>query len=62
MNLKELLQLSSNRSYNKHGLSDQRLLKNIDGLRKMISYFREYPDIFVDFIKGKDSTFNFLFY
>jgi len=37
-------------------------LKDIDGLRDLIAYFREYPDIFVDFIKGKDSTFNFLFY
>lgn len=37
-------------------------MADIDGLRKLIAYFREYPDIFVDFIKGKDSTFNFLFY
>lgn len=62
MNLKELLQLSSDREYKKQGLSQQRLLADIDGLRDLIAYFREYPDIFVDFIKGKDSTFNFLFY
>ena len=62
MNLKELLQLSSDREYKKQGLSEQRLLKDIDGLRNLIAYFRQYPDIFVDFIKGKDSTFNFLFY
>ena len=62
MNLKELLQLSSSKQYKKQGLSEQRLLSNMDGLRKLISFFRQYPDIFVDFIKGKDSTFNFLFY
>ena len=62
MNLKELLQLSSGRDFRKQGLSEQRLLQDIDGLRDLIAYFREYPDIFVDFIKGKDSTFNFLFY
>ena len=62
MNLKELLKLSSDREYKKQGISEQRLLKDIDGLRKLIAYFRQYPDIFVDFIKGKDSTFNFLFY
>ena len=62
MNLKELLKLSSDREYKKQGISEQRLLKDITGLRKLIAYFRQYPDIFVDFIKGKDSTFNFLFY
>lgn len=62
MNLQELLQLSSDREYKKQGLSEQRLLADIDKLRDLIAYFRQYPDIFVDFIKGKDSTFNFLFY
>ena len=62
MNLKELLKLSSDREYKKQGISEQRLLKDIEGLRKLVAYFRQYPDIFVDFIKGKDSTFNFLFY
>ena len=62
MNLKELLQLSSDRQYKKQGISEQRLMADIDKLRDLIAFFREYPDIFVDFIKGKDSTFNFLFY
>lgn len=62
MNLEELLSLSSSKDYKKQGLSEQRLLEDMDGLRNLIAYFREYPDVFVDFIKGKDSTFNFLFY
>ena len=62
MNLKQLLQLSSEREYKKQGLSQERLTENLSKLRNIIAYFRQYPDIFVDFIKGKDSTFNFLFY
>ena len=62
MNLKQLLQLSSDREYKKQGLSEERLTADIDELRRIIAFFRQYPDIFVDFIKGKDSTFNFLFY
>lgn len=62
MKLKELLQLSSEREYRKQGISEERLLQDMDQLRDLIAYFRQYPDIFVDFIKGKDSTFEFLFY
>ena len=62
MSLKQLLQLSSDRQYKKQGISEQRLTQDMDKLRDLIAFFREYPDIFVDFIKGKDSTFNFLFY
>ena len=62
MTLQELLDISSNRDFRKQGISEQRLLEDIDGLRNLISYFRQYPDIFVDFIKGKDSTFNFYLY
>ena len=51
MNLQALMQLSKNKEYKKQGMSEQRLLKNIDQLRRIISFFREYPDIFIDFIK-----------
>ena len=62
MSLQDLLQLSSDREYKKQGLSEERINADMDGLRNIIAFFREYPDIFVDFIKGKDSTFHFLFY
>ena len=62
MKLKELLQITSEREYRKQGISEERLLQDIDQLRDLIAYFRQYPDVFVDFIKGKDSTFEFLFY
>ena len=62
MKLKELLQITSEREYRKQGISEERLLQDMDQLRDLIAYFRQYPDVFVDFIKGKDSTFEFLFY
>ena len=62
MNLQELLQLSSDRDFKKRGISEQRLMEDLDEIKKLISFFRQYPDIFVDFIKGEESTFEFLFY
>ena len=62
MNLEELLQLSSERDYKSQDITEERLLSNINELRRMIAFFRYYPDIFVDFVKGKESTFKFLFY
>jgi hypothetical protein len=31
-------------------------------LRSLFAFFREYPDILIDFMKGPDSTFNFYHY
>ncbi len=63
MNLQELLNLSSDKeNFKKQGISEERLMSNLEGLKNIISYFREYPDVFVDFIKGENSTFKFLFY
>lgn len=62
MNLQDLLNLSSEKGYKKRELSEERLKKNLPELRRLIAFFREYPDLFVDFIKGQNSTFEFLFY
>ena len=62
MTLKELLEISENRDFRKQGISEERLLEDLPKLKKLISYFRQYPDIFIDFIKGKDSTFKFYLY
>ena len=61
MALADLLALSEERNA-KQGLSEERIVQQMENLRKLISFFREYPDIFVDFIKGEDSTFHFYFY
>ena len=62
MSLQDLMQLSSEKGEKKRGISEQRLSENLEGLRKLIGFFREYPDIFVDFIKGTECNFKFLFY
>ena len=63
MSLKKLLDLSDNYNYNfkKEEVTEERLLDSIDEVRDLISFYREYPDIFVDDIKGPDCVFKFRF-
>lgn len=46
----------------KIGLSEERLKNQLSNLRNMVSFYREYPDLLIDFMKGPDSTFRFYFY
>jgi hypothetical protein len=63
MSLKNLLDISESRNnVLKQGLSEERLKEQLPHLRNLISFYREYPDYLVDFMKGPDSTFNFYFY
>ena len=62
MSLQSLLDLSSSRDTMKQGISEERLTENIEMLREQIAFFRAYPDLFVDFIKGPDCKFHFYFY
>lgn len=62
MSLQNLLDISSSHEkIVKEEVSSQRLMDNIDAIRDMIAFYREYPDLFVDDIKGPDSTFSFRF-
>ena len=61
MSLKQILDLSASRSIVKDEVSEERLRQDIDAIREKIAFYREYPDIFVDDIKGPDCTFNFRF-
>ena len=60
MALQDLLDLSQNRK--KIGLSEERIRAIIPHAREYISFWREYPDLFVDFMKGPDNNFNLFFY
>ena len=62
MSLQSLLELSSSQYSKKQGLSEERLKEQVPALRELISFYREYPDYLVDFMKGPDSTFKFYFY
>ena len=67
MNLQEILSLSHNAERNKIGISEERIKKIIPVARQYIAFWREYPDLFVDFLQtgGKPDvtpTFKFYFY
>lgn len=40
-------------------LTEERVRAVIPEFRKRISFWREYPDLFIDEIKGRDSKFEF---
>ena len=66
MALQDLLDLSQQRK--KVGLSEERVMAIIQPARDYISFWREYPDMFVDFLvrgynrEPKDGEFKFYFY
>jgi len=65
MALQELLELSDNRK--KIGLSEERINAIKPELRKFIAFWREYPDLFVDFLQtggnpNVNMKFKFYFY
>ena len=60
MKFKEVLEMSSPLGVLvKEEISEERLLKILPELREKIAFYREYPDLFVDDIKGPDCTFKF---
>lgn len=62
MSLETLLSLKSKRDTVKQGMSEERIKQKMSEIRNLISFFREYPDLFIDFIKGENSKFKFYFY
>lgn len=62
MTLQEILNLSKQAQNKKQGLSPERLDAQLDNIRLLISFYRQYPDLLIDFMKGPESTFNFYFY
>ena len=67
MALQDLMEISSKRKENKIGLSEERIEAIKPALRQYIAFWREYPDMFVDFMQtGGDETkkkgLNFFFY
>ena len=65
MALQDLLTLSNNRK--KIGLSEERVRAILEPARQYISFWREYPDLFVDFLQtggdpDRKKELNFFFY
>ena len=67
MALSDLLNLSQQHGTKKIGISEERLEAVKPEMRKYIAFWREYPDLFVDFMQtGGDSnkklTFRLFYY
>ena len=64
MALQDLLALTlSTENTKKEGLSEERIKAQIPILRQYIAYWREYPDMFVDFMCGSNpENFHLYFY
>lgn len=43
-------------------ITEERVRKVIPEFTQYVSYWRQYPDMFIDMIKGPDSKFEFFFY
>lgn len=63
MALTDLMELSLSKNAKKNGLSEERIRAQIPILKQYISFWREYPDIFVDFLCGSNpENFHLYFY
>lgn len=63
MALAQLMQLSMDRDVRKVGLSEERIRSVMPILRQYIAFWREYPDIFVEFLCGDNpENFKLFFY
>lgn len=54
--------LDIEKSNQKIGLSEERVREAIPTIKQFASFWREYPDLFVDFLLPKNSKFNLFFY
>ena len=63
MALAQLMELSLNKNGKKVGLSEERIKAQMPYLRQYIAFWREYPDIFVEFLCGDNpQNFKLFFY
>ena len=58
MALADLMELSQAKGQKKIGLSEERVRAQLPIVRKYIAYWRDYPDMFVEFLCG-DNPENF---
>ena len=67
MALNDLLRYSEEQQRRKIGLSEERIIPLIPVIRQYVAYWREYPDMFIDFLQDggdvtKPKTLKFYFY
>lgn len=59
MALQDLMELSLSKGGKKMGLSEERIREQLPIIRDYIAYWREYPDMFVEFLCGESNPENF---
>ena len=59
MALQDLMELSLSKGGKKTGLSEERIRESLPVIRDYIAYWREYPDMFVEFLCGPGNPENF---
>ena len=62
MSLNDLLKIAEEKEEKNIVITEELIKKNFTELRQLIAFFREYPDLFIDFIKGPNCNFKFLMY
>ena len=63
MALKDLMDLSLSKNTKKTGLSEERIRGQLQTVKQYIAYWREYPDMFVEFLCGSNpENFHLFFY
>ena len=62
MSLQNILDLNASHNNRKLGISEERLRACLPELRNCFSFYRKYPDLFIDRIKGPDCIFKFYTY
>ena len=53
MALQDLMELYQTKEQKKVGLSEERVRAQLPIVRQYVAYWREYPDMFVDFLQTK---------
>jgi hypothetical protein len=61
MALADILSINVDKKLQKQGISEERLRECLPALREKIAFYREYPDLLVDDMKGPESVFKFRF-
>ena len=59
MALQDLMELSLSKGGKKMGLSEERIREQLPVIRQYIAFWREYPDMFVEFLCGEANPENF---
>ena len=62
MSLQNILDLNASHNNRKLGISEERLRACLPELRNCFSFYRKYPDLFIDRIKGPECIFRFYTY